>query len=114
MEILLGFFGVEACYLQHQSILAMYSYCAVSGIVGRYIAAGPTFSLVYTVVVIGKSLQKWYNVLLFFPLVDIGDHIDVIPVVEGMYDSFYLQKNLQRPSNLILRTLQKLWADKHG
>uniref|UniRef100_A0A6P8J606 Uncharacterized protein LOC116306834 n=1 Tax=Actinia tenebrosa TaxID=6105 RepID=A0A6P8J606_ACTTE len=48
VDILLGFFGVEACYLQHQSILALYSYSAVSGII-----------------------------------VDIGDHIDVIPVVEG-------------------------------
>ncbi|EDO45076.1 predicted protein [Nematostella vectensis] len=48
VEILLGYFRVQAVYLQEQSILAMYSYSAVSGIV-----------------------------------VDVGDHIDVIPVVEG-------------------------------
>ncbi|XP_073229205.1 uncharacterized protein [Porites lutea] len=48
VEILLDHFQVEACYLQEQAVLAMYSYSAISGIV-----------------------------------VDIGDHIDVIPVVEG-------------------------------
>ncbi|XP_068758351.1 uncharacterized protein [Montipora capricornis] len=46
--LLLDQFQVEACYLQEQAILAMYSYSAISGIV-----------------------------------VDIGDHIDVFPVVEG-------------------------------
>lgn len=48
VELLLYTFKVEACYLQEQAVLSMYSYSAISGIV-----------------------------------VDIGDHIDIIPVVEG-------------------------------
>lgn len=48
VELLLDIFKVEACYLQEQAVLSMYSYSAISGIV-----------------------------------VDIGDHIDIIPVVEG-------------------------------
>lgn len=48
VELLLDNFQVEACYLQEQAVLSMYSYSAISGIV-----------------------------------VDIGDHIDIIPVVEG-------------------------------
>ena len=35
VEILLDRFQVEAVYLQEQSIFAMYSYSAVSGIVGE-------------------------------------------------------------------------------
>lgn len=35
MEILLDHFQVEACYLQEQAVLAMYSYSAISGIVGE-------------------------------------------------------------------------------
>lgn len=35
MELLLDHFQVEACYLQEQAILAMYSYSAISGIVGE-------------------------------------------------------------------------------
>ncbi|KAL9960225.1 hypothetical protein ACROYT_G033653 [Oculina patagonica] len=48
VELLLDHFQVEACYLQEQAVLAMYSYSAISGIV-----------------------------------VDIGNHIDIFPVVEG-------------------------------
>ena len=35
VEILLDHFQVEACYLQEQAVLAMYSYSAISGIVGE-------------------------------------------------------------------------------
>ena len=35
VELLLDHFQVEACYLQEQGILAMYSYSAISGIVGE-------------------------------------------------------------------------------
>ena len=35
MGLLLDQFRVEACYLQEQAILAMYSYSAISGIVGQ-------------------------------------------------------------------------------
>ena len=35
MELLLDHFQVEACYLQEQAVLAMYSYSAISGIVGE-------------------------------------------------------------------------------
>ena len=36
MELLLDQFQVEACYLQEQAILSMYSYSAISGIVGEW------------------------------------------------------------------------------
>lgn len=32
---MLDHFQVEACYLQEQAVLAMYSYSAISGIVGK-------------------------------------------------------------------------------
>ena len=35
VELLLDHFQVQACYLQEQAILAMYSYSAISGIVGE-------------------------------------------------------------------------------
>lgn len=35
VEILLDHFQVEACYLQEQAVLAMYSYSSISGIVGE-------------------------------------------------------------------------------
>lgn len=47
VEILLGFFNVEACYLQEQAILAMYSYSAVSGVIGKFLSLP-----VYTEVVV--------------------------------------------------------------
>ena len=36
VDILLSTFQVEACYLQEQAILSMYSYSAVSGIIGEF------------------------------------------------------------------------------
>lgn len=36
VELLLDIFKVEACYLQEQAVLSMYSYSAISGIVGEF------------------------------------------------------------------------------
>ena len=78
MELLLDHFQVEACYLQEQAILAMYSYSAISGIVGEVTSILAVFQSKC------NEEELAINTNVFFPFsVDIGDHIDIFPVVEG-------------------------------
>lgn len=82
--------NVRAVYMQNQALLSLYSYSATTGLIGEWkLTESPPWFIFINFFCLHSVIFS----LQF--LVDMGDHVDVLPVIDGKY-MFFREKLLVR------------------